>query len=172
MGTLRYVKGFVLEPLLGILVVPAIILMFFREIHYAWLYEYPFGVVATTVGLLLTVFGLVLLTVTTYLFAKIGNGSAAPWDPPTNLVVHGIYRYVRNPMVLGVLFTVLGEVVLFGSFPLLLLFLFLFVGNHILFVKQEEPELQQRFGDNYTRYMNNVPRWFPRRTSWEPESED
>jgi protein-S-isoprenylcysteine O-methyltransferase Ste14 len=168
LGALRYVKGFVLEPLLGILVVPAIVLLLFSEIHYAWLYEYPIGVLATVTGILLTGIGIVLVTVTTYLFAKIGKGSAAPWDPPTDLVVHGIYRYVRNPMVLGVLFTVLGEVVLFGSFPLLLLFLFLLVGNHILFVKQEEPELSQRFGEDYLIYMESVPRWIPRRTPWTP----
>ncbi|MHA1950323.1 MAG: methyltransferase family protein [Candidatus Thorarchaeota archaeon] len=168
MGTLRYVKGFILEPFLGIVVVPAIILLIFSDIHLAWDWSYPFNIVLTGIGLTLTVIGMVLLIVTTYLFAKYGHGSAAPWDPPTDLVVNGLYLYVRNPMVLGVLFTVIGEVVLFWSPPLFLLFLALWIGNHILFVKGEEPELTRKFGDQYTMYMKNVPRWFPRRTRWNP----
>jgi protein-S-isoprenylcysteine O-methyltransferase Ste14 len=116
--------------------------------------------------------GFVLVLVTTYLFAKYGHGSAAPWDPPSDLVLDGMYRYVRNPMVLGVLFAVFGEFVLFGSLPLLLLFICLWIGNHILFVKGEEPELTKKFGDSYTTYVKNVPRWVPRRTPWKLDSED
>ncbi|MFX0046231.1 MAG: methyltransferase family protein [Candidatus Hermodarchaeota archaeon] len=171
MRTIRYIKGFVLEPFLGIFVVPFIIL-FITGYSLVWDQASPFNLVLTSIGLLLTGFGLVLVTVTTYLFAKYGEGSAAPWDPPVKLVVDGVYRYSRNPMVLGVLFTVIGEAVLFWSLPLLLLFLVLWIGNHILFVKGEEPELTEKFGDKYTRYMKNVPRWFPRRTPWEPDSED
>ena len=106
------------------------------------------------------------MLITTYLFAEIGHGSAAPWDPPSDLVIHGMYRYVRNPMVLGVLSTVLGEALLFGSMPLFALFVALWIGNHILFVKSEEPELIQRFGSDYVQYMENVPRWIPRRSPW------
>ncbi|MHA1963257.1 MAG: methyltransferase family protein [Candidatus Thorarchaeota archaeon] len=172
MGTLRYVKGFILEPFLGIIVVPAIILLFFSDYQFAWQWGFPFNLLLTSIGLALTGIGLILVVVTTYLFAKYGHGSAAPWDPPIDLVVHGMYRYVRNPMVLGVLFTVIGEVVLFGSLPLFLLFLALWIGNHILFVRGEEPELTKKFGDQYTTYLKNVPRWFPRRTPWKPESDN
>src|SRR5262245_59823894 len=42
-------------------------------------------------------------------FAGEGKGTLAPWDPPRHLVVHGLYRYVRNPMISGVLFIVTGE---------------------------------------------------------------
>jgi protein-S-isoprenylcysteine O-methyltransferase Ste14 len=131
--------------------------------------QLPLSVVIGSAGILLISIGLVLITATTFLFAQIGEGSAAPWDPPKNLVVHGIYRYTRNPMVLGVLFTVLGECILTLSIPLFLLFLFLFIGNHILFVKGEEPELIERFGEEYKLYMENVPRWIPRSTPWTAE---
>ena len=36
-----------------------------------------------------------------------GRGTPAPFDPPKTLVVRGFYRYVRNPMYLG-LFLVIG----------------------------------------------------------------
>ncbi len=130
--------------------------------------SFPLNVLVGSAGIMVISLGLVLVTVTTVLFARIGEGSAAPWDPPRKLVIHGIYKYTRNPMVLGVLFTVLGEFALTLSLPLFMLFLFLFVGNHILFVKGEEPELLQRFGEEYKLYMENVPRWIPRRTPWNP----
>jgi protein-S-isoprenylcysteine O-methyltransferase Ste14 len=169
LGTFRYIKGFLLEPFLGIFVVPIIILFFFPPSQYAWEFEFPLNVATGSAGILVTSVGIVLIAVTTFLLARIGEGSAAPWDPPRILVVHGIYRYTRNPMVLGVLFTVLGECIVTWSVPLFLLFLFLFIGNHILFVKGEEPELLQRFGEEYKLYMENVPRWIPRRTPWNPE---
>ncbi|MHA2060531.1 MAG: methyltransferase family protein [Candidatus Ranarchaeia archaeon] len=172
MGTLRYVKGFILEPFLGIVVAPAIILLIFSDYQLAWQWASPFNLLLTGFGLALTCMGFVLVLVTTYLFAKYGHGSAAPWDPPSDLVLDGMYRYVRNPMVLGVLFAVFGEFVLFGSLPLLLLFICLWIGNHILFVKGEEPELTKKFGDSYTTYVKNVPRWVPRRTPWKLDSED
>ncbi|MHA2211033.1 MAG: hypothetical protein ACXABV_17905, partial [Candidatus Thorarchaeota archaeon] len=106
MGTFRYIKGFLLEPFLGIFVVPIIILFFFPPSQYAWEFEFPLNVATGSAGILVTSVGIVLIAVTTFLLARIGEGSAAPWDPPRILVVHGIYRYTRNPMVLGVLFTV------------------------------------------------------------------
>jgi protein-S-isoprenylcysteine O-methyltransferase Ste14 len=171
MTTLRYVKGFVLEPLLGILIVPTIILLF-TGYSFAWNQAYPISILLTGMGFCLLGIGCYLVGITTFQLAKYGEGSAAPWDPPVKLVVQGAYRYTRNPMVLGVLFTVLGESVLFTSIPLVLLFIALWIGNHILFVKGEEPELIERFGESYKLYLKNVPRWFPRRTPWEDNSDN
>ena len=39
--------------------------------------------------------------------------------PPTTLVVQGLYRYIRNPMYVGALLTLLGETVFARSAPLL-----------------------------------------------------
>jgi protein-S-isoprenylcysteine O-methyltransferase Ste14 len=35
-------------------------------------------------------------------FARKGRGTLSPVDPPKELVVQGLYRYVRNPMYLSV----------------------------------------------------------------------
>jgi protein-S-isoprenylcysteine O-methyltransferase Ste14 len=42
-------------------------------------------------------------------FAGEGESTLAPWDPPRRLVVTGPYRFVRNPMISGVIFLLLGE---------------------------------------------------------------
>src|SRR5919202_986332 len=56
---------------------------------------------------------------TVVLFATVGRGTLAPWAPPERLVVRGVYRRVRNPMISGVLSVLCGEALLFGSVPLL-----------------------------------------------------
>lgn len=102
-------------------------------------------------------------------FVSRGRGIPAPLDPPKELVVTGLYRHVRNPMYLGVLLLLLGEVVLFRSRPLLLYTAawFLVVNAFVLFY--EEPTLRRRFGESYERYAAEVARWVPR---WRPGPPD
>jgi protein-S-isoprenylcysteine O-methyltransferase Ste14 len=45
----------------------------------------------------------------------VGRGTLVPAVPPKHLVVSGFYRYVRNPMYLGVLLVIVAEGVLFRS---------------------------------------------------------
>src|SRR5204863_8426316 len=60
-------------------------------------------------GVVLVAIGLGLFVATLRLFVTVGRGTLAPWDPPKHLVVRGPYRYVRNPMISGVLFVLSGE---------------------------------------------------------------
>lgn len=96
-------------------------------------------------------------------FAAKGRGTLAPIDPPTQLVVEGPYRYVRNPMYLGVLITLLGEVAFFESIPLLQFTIVWFALVHLVVVWYEEPSLRRRFGDSYEQYCRVVHRWLPTR---------
>ena len=52
-------------------------------------------------------------------FAYIGSGTLAPFDETHKLVVIGLYRYVRNPMYVGVMLILLGESWFFWSIRLL-----------------------------------------------------
>jgi protein-S-isoprenylcysteine O-methyltransferase Ste14 len=121
-----------------------------------------------TVGVALIGIGLALVTWTVSLFARIGKGTLAPWDPTSRLVVVGPYRHVRNPMISGVLTVLLGEAALFGSLPLLVWFGAVFALNAVYFPLVEEPGLRERFGEDYDAYRANVPRWLPRLRPWEP----
>jgi protein-S-isoprenylcysteine O-methyltransferase Ste14 len=72
-------------------------------------------------------------------FSVEGEGTLAPWDPPRKLVVRGTYRYVRNPMISGVLGILLGEAIFFGSMPIFKWFVFFAVLSAIYMPLSEEP---------------------------------
>jgi protein-S-isoprenylcysteine O-methyltransferase Ste14 len=120
------------------------------------------------VGVALIALGLVLVAWTITLFGRLGNGTLAPWEPTSRLVVAGPYRHVRNPMISGVLAILLGEAALFGSMALVVWFGGVLAVNAVYFPLVEEPGLRRRFGDDYEAYRANVPRWLPRLRPWEP----
>lgn len=103
------------------------------------------------------------------LFARVGRGTLAPWDPTERLVAVGPYRHVRNPMIAGVWLMLLGEAAFFRSSAVGLWALGFLLLNHVYFVLSEEPGLERRFGEAYRRYRVNVPRWIPRVRPWTDE---
>jgi protein-S-isoprenylcysteine O-methyltransferase Ste14 len=119
-------------------------------------------------GFTLIAAGFVLWLWTVRLFARVGGGTLAPWDPTRSLVVEGPYHHVRNPMITAVLAVLAGEAALFGSPALLIWFAAFFAINCAFFWLYEEPGLERRFGEDYRTYKRNVPRWLPRRTPWTP----
>jgi len=92
-------------------------------------------------GLILILAGLNVMVVTISSFIRIGKGTLAPWSPTQKLVIRGLYQYVRNPMILGVLTILLGESLCFWSKSILngqglflssILFILLFMKSQIL----------------------------------------
>ena len=127
----------------------------------------PYHFLPYAAGLVIILLGLVLLIATVRLFITRGKGTLAPWDPPRHLVVQGIYRHVRNPMISGVLLILLGEAVLLGSWGIFFWSLFFLAANLIYIPLSEEPGLVRRFGSAYEHYRRSVPAWFPRLKPWE-----
>jgi protein-S-isoprenylcysteine O-methyltransferase Ste14 len=66
-------------------------------------------------GALVMLLGVVLVLWCVRDFYVSGKGTLAPWDPPAKLVVVGLYRYMRNPMYVGVVTLVLGWSLLLTS---------------------------------------------------------
>jgi protein-S-isoprenylcysteine O-methyltransferase Ste14 len=91
------------------------------------------------------------------------RGTPAPVDAPKELVVRGLYRYVRNPMYVGVLLIIVGEAIWFEAGILIVYALLAFGVVHTFVVLYEEPTLQRLFGDAYSRYRREVGRWVPKR---------
>ena len=106
--------------------------------------------------------GLALLLPAFVRFAIDGRGTPAPVAPTERLVVTGAYRYVRNPMYLGVAALIVGQGLLLGQ-AVLLAYAAIFVLVVTGFVHSyEEPVLARTFGRQYETYRRAVPRWRPR----------
>jgi protein-S-isoprenylcysteine O-methyltransferase Ste14 len=156
-------------PVTFTVIVPAIFILKFNN-HLSAPNSIISGVMLT-VGLFLIISGLGFVAYTNKSFFKVGKGTLAPWDPPKKLVIADLYRYVRNPMISGLSMIILGESMIFSSVELFGFFIFVVVLNHIYFVYSEEPGLEERFGNEYTEYKKNVPRWIPRLTPWEKNND-
>ena len=83
------------------------------------------------------------------------------------LVVHGLYRYTRNPMFLGAFSMAFGEALIFNSRALLYYFLLVVAMQMVHVPLNEERWLRRGFGAEYEEYCRHVPRWLPRRTPYE-----
>ncbi len=94
-----------------------------------------------------------------YDFAAKGRGTPAPIDPPKALVRSGLYRYTRNPMYVGITLILLGEAICFASATLLFYACVVFLGFNAFIFFYEEPALRRLFGESYSRYCAEVPRW-------------
>ena len=166
MSIRRHLGPIGVAPGVVTLVVPAVILYLTGAVDLGWGLAPPASWLPPLFGCALVGLGLLLMYKTISLFATIGEGTLAPWDPPHRLVVRGIYRHVRNPMISGVFFILLGEAALFGSIAVLVWFLVFFAFQAIYMPLIEERGLARRFGEDYIVYKRNVPRWIPRLTPW------
>lgn len=157
---LRHLLAILLLPTVVTIVVPRWILQTFSATDSRW----PIGgaaLVPRALGAALVLAGLALVAWCISLFARVGKGTLAPWDPTSNLVAVGPYRYTRNPMITGVATILIGEVLYAGSWHLAVWAATFIVINHIHFLVNEEPGLENRFGEAYLAYKRTVPRWIP-----------
>ena len=119
-------------------------------------------------GWIVVAIGAVVALPCMWQFAWRGVGTPAPWDPPRQLVVSGPYRYVRNPMYVGMGVAIVGFAIVFphgtnvflGELGAAFALVFAFI------VLYEEPTLRSTFGDAYLEYCRNVRRWIPRLSPW------
>ena len=168
MSAWKHLRAILLLPGMVLLVIPGLILWRSGlDTLGLWRSVPSSKVILPIICILCVCLGLLLMVATIRLFMTVGNGTLAPWEPPQKLVVRGVYRYVRNPMISGVLFVLLGESLLTASLPLFYVFLAAVIINAIYIPLSEEPGLVKRFGDEYRTYKRNVPRWIPRLTPWE-----
>ena len=119
-------------------------------------------------GAALILLGAIVLLEAFARFVFEGLGTPAPIAPTEQLVVGGLYRYVRNPMYLAVGATIVGQGLVLGR-PLLFLYAAGFALAVVAFVHwYEEPTLLRQFGQQYETYRRAVPAWLPRSRPWAP----
>ncbi len=119
------------------------------------------GVLAYLAFPLWAVGGMILLW-SFWNFLVQGLGTPAPIDPPKELVATGFYRYVRNPMYVGILLILIGHFLWLKVIWLIVYAAIVFLAFHLFVTLYEEPALKKKFGTGYEEYLKKVPRWFPR----------
>ena len=117
---------------------------------------------ASVLGAVVFLAGFSLFAWCVALFARVGQGTLAPWDPTRRLVAAGPYRYTRNPMITAVATMLAGEAIFLQSSRVAWWMATFVALNHLYFLLLEEPGLVARFGEDYERYRAEVPRWLPR----------
>jgi len=123
------------------------------------------------IGVLLLLGGAAVLVQAFVRFVTEGRGTPAPVAPTAHLVVGGLYRYVRNPMYLAVVASIVGQALVLWQ-PVLLGYAALVAVAVAAFVLgYEQPTLYGQFGAEYERYRRAVPGWWPRLRPWKPGDE-
>ena len=109
-------------------------------------------------GLSVLLVGLWLIADAIKLFRRTGQ-EAAPWKPSPELVLHGSYRFTRNPMYLGLTCIQAGLGLAVNNLWITVLAPFSLLAVHFLAVVPEEKYLTEKFGDSYRNYLIKVRRY-------------
>ena len=120
------------------------------------------GELGNVFGLIAIVFGAAIYFWCAWEFTFTDKGTPASYDAPKLMVTCGLYRLVRNPIYVGVMFVLLGEALMFASATLLVYAFVMLLGFHLRVIWYEEPTLRKQFGEAYLDYCRKVPRWLPR----------
>lgn len=168
---MKHFRAALLLPFVVTIAIPVTLTVLAGGLRIGWSLPEPLNLLPVALGFCLIGLGIALMVRTVSLFASVGGGTLAPWDPPRRLVVRGPCLYVRNPMILGVFLISLGEAVLLGSIPILCWFAAAAAINLVYMPLSEEPGLARRFGEEYLIYKRNVPAWIPRLCPWSPPEE-
>jgi protein-S-isoprenylcysteine O-methyltransferase Ste14 len=166
---IRQLAAIIALPFTVAIVIPVWIV---RRNHVAWSAPGSSAdVILLLGGVVVLLIGLTLFVASVYYFWSRGRGTLAPWDPPRRFVVEGPYRFVRNPMISGVIFVLLGESCALRSWPHAQWAGLFALINFLYIPAVEEPMLAARFGDPYLRYKRAVRRFLPRLRPWNPEGD-
>jgi protein-S-isoprenylcysteine O-methyltransferase Ste14 len=166
MAILRHLLSILLLPFVVVVIVPRWLLHASSSSDTRWVDGTVAAAFAHISGVVLFLCGFALFVWCVFLFARVGEGTLAPWDPTRRLVAVGPYRYMRNPMITGVVTMLLGETLFLGSRAIGIWAATFIAINQIYFVISEEPGLERRFGAAYIEYKSAVPRWLPRASPW------
>ncbi len=131
----------------------------------------PYAIPLRLVGAVVIMLGVPALLQAFVRFVLEGIGTPAPVAPTQHLVVGGLYRYVRNPMYIAVIATVVGQALVLAQPGLLLYAAVVAVAMVVFVYAYEEPTLSEQFGAEYDAYRQAVPAWRPRLQPWQPPNE-
>ena len=153
-----YLKKHKLTPLsylLEVLVfaVHANLMYMFLPVKWPNFPPFPNSWFLNTLATIVFCFGLIILLIAWF---RLGTGTSFGLDR-NRLNCSGIYRYSRNPQLVGYGILLLSFPILYFSWYSVGWFLQYLVISYFM-IKSEEEFLSQRYGDEYQRYCNSVSR--------------
>ena len=92
----RHLLSILALPFMVVVVVPALLVWTTSDWDSRWPLEGPVALIPWGFGLALWLGGFLLAAWCIGLFARVGRGTLAPWDPPQQLVIVGPYRVQRK----------------------------------------------------------------------------
>ena len=117
-----------------------------------------YGADRVVIGIAVIVAGVALAVSAVRTFRAIGT-NAAPWQPTLALATTGVFRYLRNPMYVGMTLVVMGLAIALASDWMLVALVPAALVVHYGAVLREERYLEQKFGEPYREFMARVPRY-------------
>src|SRR5689334_9233072 len=111
----RHLAAVLLLPFVMTVLVPRWSLRAWAASDTRWTSGSTGETVARVLAVMLFAGGIALFTWCIALFARVGQGTLAPWDPTQRLVAVGPYRHSRNPMITSVLTVLAAEALFLGS---------------------------------------------------------
>ena len=145
-----------------LLIIPFFLIWIPHEILLSPEYSYRFDIgIYRYLGMAPIVLGVVIYLFCSGSFIVVGKGTPIPFTPTKELIVTGLYRFVRNPLYIAGVLVLSGEAILFQSFGIIIYCLVMF-GVFNVHVLMEESLLAEKFGARYEQYCMSVPRWIPR----------
>jgi protein-S-isoprenylcysteine O-methyltransferase Ste14 len=132
---------------------------------------HPYQLAVRALGAVLIAAGGIVVLVASARFATEGIGTPWPFTVTSRqLIVGGVYGYVRNPIYLAAAVAIIGQALLLSR-PVLLVYTAGFLAFSAVWVRfAEETLLAQRFGAEYEAYRKQVPAWWPRLRRRNPNS--
>jgi protein-S-isoprenylcysteine O-methyltransferase Ste14 len=95
-------------------------------------------------------------------FSYIKRGGVNKQVYANTLVTSGIFALCRNPLYLGNMAIYSAIFLMHGDLRVIALGIFLYFGIYQCIILAEEAYLGEKFGDAYTQYCQQTPRWLPR----------
>lgn len=112
----------------------------------------------TYIGIALMVIGFIPIPVISRAFKQNETG-IKPDTIPTAFLETGLFRYSRNPIYVGMSMFLTGIALITGNlYGLLIVVVFIFAVQE-MWIRKEEVNLEQQFGDTYRAYKQRVRRW-------------
>jgi protein-S-isoprenylcysteine O-methyltransferase Ste14 len=163
METWKHVRAIFLLPGMAVVVIPTtILLMTGTDTLDLWHSISATRFILPVLGILFTLFGLMLMVATIRLFVTVGKGTLAPWNTTQRPWCRAFIGTFAIRMISGVMFILFGKAILAAPLSLLIWFGIFVVANVIYIPLVEELGLLKRFGEDYLMCKQNVPRWIGR----------